>query len=342
MPFLKLDCRILASSLWVDVPARNVFLTALILAEPHELESPTDEIEIRSLKTTGWRVPVGWYGLAEVAGPRLVDMSGMPYEEGIKALERLRSPDPESRSDDFDGRRMVRVDGGYLILNYIRYRDKSYAGLVRQQNFRHRQRSAKLQTVTHQEGRCDCCGAQFQQPYSKFVVQDHKHCNPPKNRGIVCQSCNRVIGMMERGQPYYGSKVEIVKSYLEKWEKALRVTPVYAYASSSDSSSLVLSSSCEPPAGFPRSADDAVAMCTTIGCPPDFIRSTWNLAYGRGGRDSKDVPIRSFVHHVASSWAFSQNRPVNGTPKPQVEDIGTKNMRALKREIDAIKLPKLS
>jgi hypothetical protein len=45
-----------------------------------------------------------------------------------------------------------------------------------------------------------------------------------------------------------------------------------------------------------------------VGCPAEFAVKTWNLAESRGGRDSKDVPIRSFRHHLATAWAYEQER----------------------------------
>lgn len=43
--------------------------------------------------------------------------------ETHEALSVLMAPDPDSRSLDHEGRRVMRVDGGYLILNYRKYRE---------------------------------------------------------------------------------------------------------------------------------------------------------------------------------------------------------------------------
>src|SRR2546425_12984085 len=59
--FIKLDSGILASTVWVDLPARNVFLTALLMAEPYELAEPTAQLQVDALESTGWTVPAGWY-----------------------------------------------------------------------------------------------------------------------------------------------------------------------------------------------------------------------------------------------------------------------------------------
>ena len=140
MPFVKLDCGILDSTLWVDREAREVFVTALLMAEPWEIKEPTPQINVRDLSCTGFSVPVGWYGFLHAAGSGIVRRSGLSSKEGLDALERLGAPDAESRSHDFDGRRLVRVDGGFVVLNYDKYRKRDYTNADRQA--RHRARNA--------------------------------------------------------------------------------------------------------------------------------------------------------------------------------------------------------
>lgn len=141
MPFVKLDTGILDSTLWVDRPAREVFLTALLMAEPYETAEPSSQIEIRSLRETGFVVPPGRYGFVRAAGIGIIRRAGLADgDEGLAALERLGSPEADSRTPDFEGRRLVRVDGGFLVLNFDRYRRTDYTAAARQQ--RHRARHA--------------------------------------------------------------------------------------------------------------------------------------------------------------------------------------------------------
>jgi len=138
MAFVKLDCGILNSTLWIDADARTVFITALLMAEPYELPGPLPQIEVRTLKETGFTVPPGWYGFVPAAGIGIVRQSGIDSEQGMAALERLSAPEQESRTPDFGGRRLARVDGGYIILNYDKYRQKDYKNAERQARFRAR------------------------------------------------------------------------------------------------------------------------------------------------------------------------------------------------------------
>ena len=63
-----------------------------------------------------------------------------------RAIEVLSSPDADSRSPEFDGRRISKVDGGWVILNHTKYRNarnaderKSYmANYMREYRAKHR------------------------------------------------------------------------------------------------------------------------------------------------------------------------------------------------------------
>lgn len=141
MPFVKLDSGLLNSTLWFDKTARDVFITALLMAAPHELIEPEPQIHVDCLAATGWTVPAGWYGLVESAAVGILSKALVAnHEEGLEALRRLGEPDPESRSIEFDGRRLVRIDGGYLVLNFQKYRERDYGAADRMRRLRaHRQ-----------------------------------------------------------------------------------------------------------------------------------------------------------------------------------------------------------
>jgi hypothetical protein len=142
MAFVKLDVKILKSSLWVEQNHRDVFITALCLAEPRELTEPMEQYEVDSLTKTGFVVPPGWYGFIEAAGSGIVRTSLVKDNQaGMEALRALGSPDPESRSPEFDGRRLVRVSGGFIVLNFFKYRDRDYTASERQRRLRQRKLS---------------------------------------------------------------------------------------------------------------------------------------------------------------------------------------------------------
>lgn len=148
MPFLKLDCGILNSSLWFEPVTRDVFLTALLLAEPFVTDDPLPQLEPDSLTPTGWVVPPGWYGFIPAAGVGIISRAGVGREEGIQALRQLGSPEQGSRSQEYDGRRLVRVDGGYIALNYDKYRQRDETGAERQRRYRDRQLKRALRVTS--------------------------------------------------------------------------------------------------------------------------------------------------------------------------------------------------
>ena len=140
MPFVKLDCGILDSTLWPDRPAREVFLTALLMAEPFELHEPAPQLAVSNLDETGWIVPAGWYGFVRAAGTGIVRRAELSREDGLLALERLGAPEPDSRSAAYEGRRLVRINGGFLVLNFMHYRERDYTTAERSARYRAKQK----------------------------------------------------------------------------------------------------------------------------------------------------------------------------------------------------------
>jgi hypothetical protein len=89
MPFVKLDTGILDSTLWEDRVGRDVFITALLLAEPKERIQPTPQIAVRSLEETGFVVPPGWYGFVPTSGIGIIRRAMVDRDEGLRALSDL-------------------------------------------------------------------------------------------------------------------------------------------------------------------------------------------------------------------------------------------------------------
>jgi hypothetical protein len=140
MAYVKLDKDILSSSLWMDSDTALIFITALLMAEPFELTEAAPELETTELKQTGFVVPPGWYGMVRSSGPGLISFARLPNKRGVAALEALANPDKLSRSQEYGGRRLVRVNGGFIMLNYIRFREKDHKAAERMRNYRQRQK----------------------------------------------------------------------------------------------------------------------------------------------------------------------------------------------------------
>lgn len=79
----------------------------------------------------------------DVAGtvPGIASQAHVPLESARAAIERLESPDPDSRTPDHEGRRIKRISGGWNILNHKMYRDLQGKDLE-WQKLRHRKNQA--------------------------------------------------------------------------------------------------------------------------------------------------------------------------------------------------------
>lgn len=137
---MKLHSSILQSTLWFQPVERDVFITALLLAQPRIIREELPQIEPDSLRETGFKVPPGRYGFCETSGVGLVKLAGVDLGPGMEALKRLGSPEPDSRSPEHEGRRLCRVAGGYVVLNYRKYRDKDNTAAQRMRDWRQKKR----------------------------------------------------------------------------------------------------------------------------------------------------------------------------------------------------------
>lgn len=78
--------------------------------------------------------------------PGLADAARVSLDECLEALDRLKAPDPYSRTKEHEGRRIEEIDGGWKLLNYLKYRELRSAEERRLQTreavARHRARKA--------------------------------------------------------------------------------------------------------------------------------------------------------------------------------------------------------
>ena len=107
MPFTKLDQGILQSSIMAADPVTFKVWIALLAA-------------------------AGADGMARVAPTYLAAVCHLPTEDVRRALNTLTAPDPDSRTPDNAGRRIERVDGGWQLLNYAKYRRQGSVEAVRE------------------------------------------------------------------------------------------------------------------------------------------------------------------------------------------------------------------
>jgi len=103
MGFTKLDEGIVLSSIWSEsLATRVVWVTMLAMSDSN--------------------------GLVSCSRSGLLRSTNVSKEEFDEAMAILESPDEESRSREYDGRRIKKCDGGWIVLNYRKYRQFTYSG----------------------------------------------------------------------------------------------------------------------------------------------------------------------------------------------------------------------
>lgn len=134
MPFVKLDCGILDSSIWVEPSDTRVcWITMLAMADAN--------------------------GFVAATAPGIARKACVSLEAARAALLTFESADVDSRSLEADGKRVERVDGGYQILNYAKYREKDHGAAERMRRYRAnlalRNASNVTSTVTQAEAEAE-------------------------------------------------------------------------------------------------------------------------------------------------------------------------------------------
>lgn len=89
------------------------------------------------IHSTVWREPmhvkVVWitmlamsdrHGQVLASIPGLADSAKVSMDECLEALQVFLSPDEYSRTKDYEGRRIAEIDGGWLLLNYEKFRER--------------------------------------------------------------------------------------------------------------------------------------------------------------------------------------------------------------------------
>jgi hypothetical protein len=70
-------------------------------------------------------------GIARISSDFLVSVTRKSDEEVWRCLTILEAPDRKSRSTNDDGRRIRRVDGGFEVINYLKYRQSAEKESIR-------------------------------------------------------------------------------------------------------------------------------------------------------------------------------------------------------------------
>ena len=123
MGFTKLDSGIIDSSIWsAPLATRVLWITFLAKADSE--------------------------GMVRASYSGMQRASNVGQEEFESALKCLESPDPDSRSPENEGRRIGKIEGGWLVFNYPKYRAFSYSGSKEAEKKRRQRQKSKGQKGT--------------------------------------------------------------------------------------------------------------------------------------------------------------------------------------------------
>ena len=147
--YVKLFGSILDSSIWSeDASTRLVWITMLAMANKEGF--------VRS----------------SVSG--LARRANVPLEDTRKALQILADPDDDSGSPEYDGRRIEAEEGGWLLLNYQKYREvKTQQQLddARRQRLHYQRKKCETSQTsrTYAEAEAEAYAEEEKQPLPKWI-----------------------------------------------------------------------------------------------------------------------------------------------------------------------------
>lgn len=209
--FSKLDSGITLSSVWAEpYHVRIVWITFL------------------ALKNKDGYVRASFSGIQRAAN--------VTVDECIEAIRVLESPDPDSRTPDYEGRRIEKIEGGWIVLNHEKYRVRSdiqkEQTKERVRRFRekqklnsdsvtHRNVTQELPSVSVSESESekkkeDCKGKEKDKPQRNII--------PPQLEWVV-EYCherkNNVIP--QKFFDYYSARGWMIgKNKMKDWQAAVR------------------------------------------------------------------------------------------------------------------------
>lgn len=185
--YTKLFNSILASTIWeADMPTRIVWITLLAMADKD--------------------------GIAEGSVPGLATFARVSLPQVRAALRKLMEPDKDSRSAEYEGRRIEAVDGGWRLLNHRKYRQKlgqderrEYLR-VKQGEYRRKHKSTNVNNVsdkstllTHTEAEADTDAEPKAKRERKTAPSALSSLSPLSNDDLT----ERAAAFLERYQALY-------------------------------------------------------------------------------------------------------------------------------------------
>ena len=191
--FTKLDEGILQSSIMAEDPATFKIWIALLAS-------------------------CGPEGIARVSSVFLSSVCHLSLEITDRALGILEKPDPRSRGIAEEGRRIKRVDGGYFVVNYEKYRAFTYS--MKNDAIRQRRHREAAKSVTERDipvTKCDSHGHSASASSSLSYLNKNLKEGVEGGDEIDIKLVQVLIDLMLENNPESSTIKRLTKKRQEEW-----------------------------------------------------------------------------------------------------------------------------
>ena len=151
-------------------------------------------------------------GQVHASVPGLADLARVSIEHCEDALSRLSAPDEYSRTKDHEGRRIEEIDGGWLILNYVKHR-LSGTQDHRREYMREYMQQRRKQSVNNRKQCVNTCKPLLEQAEAEAEAEVHV------SKSVDVRGC----GGKARREPRQRQQ----KQTDEEWINELKSNPAY-------------------------------------------------------------------------------------------------------------------
>jgi hypothetical protein len=90
------------------------------------------------------------------------------------------------------------------------YKNRQRARRIKKQGWTLKSYDAKFE---EQKGLCAICGNSADTCRFGLLDTDHEHVDPPKPRGLICNMCNRGVGMFKDNPELMEKAAQYIRSY---------------------------------------------------------------------------------------------------------------------------------
>jgi hypothetical protein len=160
-------------------------------------------------------------GFVAASHQGMCHVSNVPKDDFDNAIKVLESPDNDSRSPEYEGRRIEKVDGGWLILNYKKYREYSYSSNPDAERQRKHRKSVTKRDMSQKS--CDISASASASVISCIVEPPDWYLNfdiykkNAMDAAISLVTNEKWVSERQRYKPNLNIKLSVEKAFKDYW-----------------------------------------------------------------------------------------------------------------------------